>query len=73
MDRKKSLDTDCFLLSSTVITQGEEVRAVVTGIGANSQWGRIKANLVTQPSNTPLQDKLETMCNLVSRYIIYHN
>jgi hypothetical protein len=32
---------------------------MVIGIGMNSQWGKIKANLVTDNVNTPLQDKLE--------------
>ena len=35
------------------------------GIGESSQWGKIKANLVTESVNTPLQDKLEDMAGLV--------
>jgi hypothetical protein len=65
-DLKKSKDKDCFLLSSTLITQGEECRALVTGIGPFSQWGKIKANLVSEALNTPLQDKLEIMTHQVS-------
>jgi hypothetical protein len=38
---------------------------MVIGIGLNSQWGKIKANLVTESVNTPLQDKLEKMTKLV--------
>lgn len=64
-DLKKSKEEDCFLLSSCVITDGEEVRAVVIGIGLRSQWGKIKANLVTESVNTPLQDKLEDMTTKV--------
>jgi len=60
-DLKKSKANDCFLLSSCLITEGEEVRAMVIGIGRFSQWGKIKANLVTESVNTPLQDKLEDM------------
>lgn len=44
---------------------GEEVRAIVIGIGLNSQWGKIKANLVSEATNTPLQDKLEDMAEKV--------
>ena len=70
VDIRKSRDTDPFLLSSCLITQGEEVCAIVTGIGLNSQWGRIKANLVSEPVNTPLQDKLEDMTKNV-RFSLY--
>jgi hypothetical protein len=31
----------------------------------HSQWGKIKANLVSESVNTPLQDKLEDMAGLV--------
>jgi hypothetical protein len=37
----------------------------VIGIGMNSQWGKIKASLVTVPVNTPLQDKLATMTKVI--------
>lgn len=60
-DLKKTKDGDPFLLSSCLITEGEEVRALVIGIGLRSQWGKIKANLVSEAVNTPLQDKLEDM------------
>ncbi len=65
-DLKKTRDDDCFLLSSCLVTEGEEARAMVVGIGANSQWGKIKANLVSEAVNTPLQDKLEEMTTFVS-------
>ena len=58
-DLKKSVAKDCFLLSSCLVTEGEECRALVIGIGMHSQWGKIKANLVSEAVNTPLQDKLE--------------
>mmetsp|Transcript_25668 Transcript_25668/g.55526 ORF Transcript_25668/g.55526 Transcript_25668/m.55526 type:complete len:1103 (+) Transcript_25668:105-3413(+) len=64
-DMKKDRNKDCFLLSSCTITEGEEAHAVVVGIGPFSQWGKIKANLVTEAVNTPLQDKLEDMTKLV--------
>ena len=65
-DLKKSKDGDPFLLSSCLITEGEEVTAVVIGIGATSQWGKIKSNLVSEDIFTPLQDKLNIMTQQVS-------
>lgn len=65
-DLKKSKNHDCFLLSSCLITEGEECRAIVIGIGLKSQWGKIKANLVSEAVNTPLQEKLEHMAEKVS-------
>ncbi len=53
-------------MSACLITEGEETRAIAIGIGLYSQWGKIKANLVTESVNTPLQDKLEDMTTLVS-------
>ena len=64
-DLPKKMAKDCFLLSSCLVTEGEEVRAIVIGTGINSQWGKIKANLVTEAVNTPLQDKLEHMAELI--------
>lgn len=62
---QKRIDGDPFLLSSCTITEGEEVRMMVIGIGANSQWGRIRANLVEEPSMTPLQTKLSEMAKTI--------
>jgi P-type Ca2+ transporter type 2C len=69
-DIKKSGDGDCFLLSSCLITEGEDCKAIVIGIGVHSQWGKIKANLVTAASNTPLQNKLVDMAQLVRLYFL---
>ena len=66
-DMRKSRRVDCFLLSSCLITDGDGCRALVIGIGLNSQWGKIKANLVTNSVNTPLQDKLEIMTTRVRK------
>jgi P-type Ca2+ transporter type 2C len=68
-DLKKSRVKDPFLLSSCLITEGEECRAVVIGIGLNSQWGKIKANLVSEAVNTPLQEKLELMAEQVVYFL----
>ena len=65
-DLKKSRQKDCFLLSSCLLTEAEDkLYAMVFGIGKNSQWGKIKANLVSEAVNTPLQDKLEDMAGLI--------
>jgi hypothetical protein len=37
----------------------------VIGVGSSSQWGKIKASLVGEAVNTPLQDKLEVMTGQV--------
>lgn len=65
-DLKKNRNNDCFLLSSCLITEGEDSKALSIGIGLHSQWGKIKANLVSESVNTPLQDKLEDMATMVS-------
>lgn len=71
VDLKKSKHKDCFLLSSCLITDGPGCRAMVIAVGINSQWGKIKANLVTESVNTPLQNKLATMTQHVSlKYFI---
>lgn len=65
-DLKKSREKDCFLLSSCLLTEADDkAMAVVIGVGLFSQWGKIKANLVSESVNTPLQDKLEEMAGLI--------
>lgn len=66
-DLKKTRDGDCFLISSCLITEGDDTRALVIGIGIHSQWGKIKANLVSESVNTPLQDKLEIMAKDIGK------
>ncbi len=68
-DLKKTKHGDCFLLSSSLLVEGEEVRALVIGIGTHSQWGKIKANLASEAVNTPLQDKLEQMTTQVYNFV----
>jgi Ca2+-transporting ATPase len=70
-DLKKTREKDCFLLSSCLISSGDDAHAVVIGIGPRSQWGKIKANLVSESVNTPLQDKLEHMAGQVKTTAIY--
>jgi Ca2+-transporting ATPase len=69
-DLKKSREGDPFLLSSCIVKDAEECRAIVIGTGMHSQWGKIKANLVKEDVNTPLQDKLEDLANLVTNLLV---
>lgn len=65
-DLKKNQKRDPFLLSACLVPEVEEgARCLVIGIGVNSQWGKIKANLLTESVNTPLQEKLEEMTKLI--------
>jgi len=66
--RKEVEGSDPFLLSSCTITAlgaSANCKMVVIGVGANSQWGKIRAKLVTETVNTPLQDKLEHMAKVI--------
>lgn len=68
---KKTKHTDCFLLSSCLVTDGDEARAMVIAVGLSSQWGKIKVNLVTKVVNTPLQDKLEVLSTKVKIFLFF--
>jgi magnesium-transporting ATPase (P-type) len=69
-DLKKTHDHDPFLLSSCLITESQsDVHALVTGIGLHSQWGKIKSSLDVEAVDTPLQEKLQGMTNLVSCFV----
>ena len=62
---------DPFLLSSSsikTIASSAECRAMVIAVGANSQWGKIRAGLVTERQQTPLQGKLEDMADLIGKF-----
>jgi calcium-translocating P-type ATPase len=64
--QRKSWQTDPFLLSSCTICEADQnVRAMVIAVGASSQWGKIREKLVQEPENTPLQDKLDDMVQLI--------
>lgn len=66
---------DCFLLSSCLITgmpkseQAGRCTGLVIAVGTQSQWGKIKASLMTETVNTPLQDKLQDMTAKVRAYM----
>jgi len=66
-DKQKSMEHDPFLLSSCLITQGNNIKGLVIGVGLSSQWGRIKSSLVAEPLLTPLQHKLNHLTTFVSK------
>lgn len=69
-DLKKDFFKDPFFLSSCVVTDtgtSGDAKVVCVGIGKDSQWGKIKANLTSEAANTPLQDKLEDMVELIGK------
>ncbi|KAJ6231027.1 cation transporting atpase [Anaeramoeba flamelloides] len=69
-DIKKSLEEDPFVKSGTLVVSGEG-RAVVTGVGMNSQYGRMKLNFNEPDPPTPLQDKLDKMAILIGKIGLY--
>ncbi|CAM9811422.1 unnamed protein product [Heterosigma akashiwo] len=65
---------DPFLISSSTLSdlghfpeasQGLNVHMFVIGVGGQSQWGKIREKLVSEPTNTPLQDKLDYMAKVI--------
>jgi calcium-translocating P-type ATPase len=63
-DKPKNVTSDPFLLSGTEATCGQGTMVVI-GVGENSQWGRVRAKLVKEEVNTPLQDKLDTLAEQI--------
>jgi len=61
-DLKKSQKKDFTIYSSCLITEADDnFYVIATGVGVNSQWGKIKATLATEAKDTPLQEKLNIM------------
>jgi Ca2+-transporting ATPase len=60
----KSLEEDCFLLSGTLIEEGQG-KMVVLAVGAHSFRGRMKEQLNEESGNTPLQDHLEDLADTI--------
>lgn len=55
---------DPFVLSGCTVTAGTGT-FIATSVGANSQWGIIKAHLEEEQDQTPLQEKLDAMANAI--------
>jgi len=56
----KSPDRDPFLISGTTVGEGCG-DALVIAVGLDSEWGQILAQLIVEPENTPLQDRLDRL------------
>lgn len=55
-------DRSCTL---TEVGQSADCKMMVHSVGESSQWGQIRANLVSDPQQTPLQHKLDRMAKLI--------
>jgi Ca2+-transporting ATPase len=64
LDVDKSISSDPFVLSGCITTAGSGT-FVAIAVGASSQWGIIKAKLEKEQSETPLQEKLDAMANMI--------
>lgn len=63
-DVMKNLHDDPFLLSGCTMEAGS-AQFIATAVGENSQWGIIKAHLEKEQDQTPLQEKLDDMAELI--------
>lgn len=53
-----------YLFSGSRLTSGCCL-VLVVAVGPNSEWGRVKAGLDTESTNTPLQESLETLAEQI--------
>lgn len=49
----------------TEVGQSADCKMMVHSVGEQSQWGLIRATLVSEPQQTPLQEKLDIMAKLI--------
>lgn len=54
-----------FSCTLTEVGQSADCRMLVHSVGDSSQWGKIRATLVSEPTQTPLQEKLDKMAKLI--------
>lgn len=64
IDIEKDLESDPFLLSGCIATNGTAEFAAIA-VGKDSQWGIIKAHLEKEQDQTPLQEKLDHMAEVI--------
>jgi calcium-translocating P-type ATPase len=62
---KKTIEKDHLLYSSCTVVPNGICRALALGTGVNSQWGKIKVGKTIEHKNTPLQDKLDNMTEII--------
>ncbi|KAJ6229477.1 calcium-transporting atpase [Anaeramoeba flamelloides] len=68
---RKTPNEDCWMMSGTVVTQGEGTY-IVTAVGKHSQYGKIMEKAIGKEDiNTPLQDKLEIMADQIGKLGLY--
>ncbi|KAG5190998.1 hypothetical protein JKP88DRAFT_296915 [Tribonema minus] len=57
-----------FVFSSCLITEvgnSSDAKILVTAVGERSEWGKIRATLTSEPTETPLQVKLDAMATMI--------
>jgi calcium-translocating P-type ATPase len=64
MDVEKNLVQDPFVLSGCSATAGT-AEFIAIAVGKDSQWGIIKAHLEKEQDQTPLQEKLDHMAQII--------
>jgi calcium-translocating P-type ATPase len=64
MDVEKNLVQDPFVLSGCIATAGT-AEFIAIAVGKDSQWGIIKAHLEKEQDQTPLQEKLDHMAQII--------
>jgi Ca2+-transporting ATPase len=67
IDIAKSREKDPWVLSGTSISEGSG-KALVIAVGSRSQWGVILKTLIVEPSDTPLQERLNRLVLLIGNF-----
>jgi len=67
LDIAKSRDKDPFVLSGTSISEGSGTVMIIC-VGGRSQWGVILKTLIVEPSDTPLQERLERLVLTIGKF-----
>ena len=64
IDIEKNHENDNFLLSGTNISSGYCTMLVIA-VGVQSRYGKLRASLTTEATDTPLQEKLDTLAGQI--------
>ncbi|CAL55369.1 Cation-transporting P-type ATPase, C-terminal [Ostreococcus tauri] len=67
IDIAKTREKDPWVLSGTSISEGSG-KVVIIAVGSRSQWGVILKTLIVEPSDTPLQERLERLVLLIGNF-----
>jgi len=60
IDINKTREKDPFLISGTTVSEGVGF-VLVVAVGERSQWGIILSQLIVEPEDTPLQERLDRL------------